>query len=138
MLYLSGTLRVEKEESQSLLPTMAPSTTQMDKGYAWVVCASCFFIYAICDGVGMSFGVLVPYIMKNMGASHAKAAFVGSLHIGTSYMTAPINTTLAKMVGYRKMSLIGSIVVTLALAACSFCYSVVNTFLGTIFTLSKF
>ena len=89
-----------------------------DTGYAWVVCASSFLIYMICDGIGMSFGVLVPYVKKQMNASTSEAAFVGSLHIGVCYLVAPINLIIAKAIGFRKVSVIGAFIVTTALIVC--------------------
>ena len=88
-----------------------------DRGYAWIVCMASFFIYIICDGIGMSFGVFVPYIKKNLGTTTSQAGFIGSLHIGLCYLTAPFNIALAKTFGYRKMSVVGAIVVTGALFA---------------------
>ena len=89
-----------------------------DTGYAWVVCASSFLIYMICDGIGMSFGVLVPYVKKRMNASTSEAAFVGSLHIGVCYLVAPINLIIAKAIGFRIVSVIGALIVTTALIVC--------------------
>ena len=67
-----------------------------DTGYAWVVCISCFLINLICDGIGMSFGVLVPDIKKRLGTTTSQATFIGSLHIGLCYLIAPVNLILAK------------------------------------------
>lgn len=99
---------------------MVATVHQKDKGYAWIVCMASFLIYLICDGIGMAFGVLVPCIRKDLNTSSATAAFIGSLHIGISYMSAPINTTMAQMVGYRTMSVSGAVIVTGALVACGF------------------
>ena len=96
------------------------SNHQKDKGYAWIVCLASFFIYVICDGVGMAFGVLVPSIKRDLETNSAAAALIGSLHIGTSYMSAPVNTTLAKMIGYRIMSVFGAAIVTTSLVVCGF------------------
>ena len=97
-----------------------------DTGYAWVVCISCFLIYLICDGIGMSFGVLVPDIKKRLGTTTSQAAFIGSLHIGLCYLIAPINLILAKALGFRKVSVIGAVVVTVALIACGSMKSLVS------------
>ena len=88
-----------------------------DQGYAWVICLSCFWIQFICDGIGKSFGVLVPYIKADLGASTATVGFIGSLHIATSYCFGPINNALANLFGYRAVSLVGAFIVTSSLVA---------------------
>ena len=88
-----------------------------DRGYAWVICLSCFWIQFICDGIGKAFGVLVPHIKANLNTSTATAGFIGSLHIGTSYCFGPVNNALAKRFGYRAVSMVGAVIVTGSLVA---------------------
>ena len=77
----------------------------------------CFWIHFIWDGIGKAFGVLVPYIKADLGASTATVGFIGSLHIATSYCFGPINNALANLFGYRAVSLVGAFIVTSSLVA---------------------
>ena len=57
---------------------------EKDKGYAWVVCFACFLIFVICDGVGMSFGVLVPEVQVG-SLMHFFLPQISKLTMNTDY-----------------------------------------------------
>ena len=82
--------------------------------------AACIFV--INDGIGMAFGVLVPHVQDRFSSSFASATFVGSLHIGMSYICSPVAVWIVSAASsYRK---VGATIVTASLALSPLCKSI--------------
>lgn len=55
----------------------------IDKGWAWMVCLSCFITNFIVDGVIFSFGVLLLSVLSYFNETRSKTAWIGSSLVGT-------------------------------------------------------
>ena len=93
---------------------------QSDKGYAWVICFACFFITAMCDGVAMAFGVLIPSVKKSYNCSSVMVAITGSLHLAFMYMFSVPVACMTKYFGPRKTAIIGSLLAASSLLVSGF------------------
>ena len=93
---------------------------KLDKGYAWVICFSCFWITAICDGVAMAFGVLMPSVKKTYNTSSVMVAIIGSLHLAFMYLFSVPVAIMSKYFGPRKTTIIGSLVAAITLLVSAF------------------
>ena len=65
--------------------------TPPDGGWGWVVVASSFMCFVIVDGLGYSFGVLLPLWVDVFQESRGKVSLIGSLLNGM-YLCAGIRT----------------------------------------------
>ena len=94
--------------------------TVLDGGYGWVICFVSFYINVIADGIGFSFGVIVPEIIKRFGCDTKAAVSVGSINCGVTGLSGLLTTTLANIFGCRKVAVLGALVSTGVFIASAF------------------
>ena len=100
--------QISTTNNPSSTPNMEDSKSELkDKGYAWVICYCCSLSLAIGEGVGLSFGVLIPKIQRQMGCDVASTALIGSLHLGMASLPAPLYMSLTKKYGTLRMAMVG-------------------------------
>ena len=87
--------------------SVAAKKDYKDKGYAWAVLVSCVLGCAIQEGIGMAYGVMVPYIQKEVNIDIATAELIGSLHMGICTIPSPLFMPMIKQFGFRTVSLLG-------------------------------
>ncbi|MFH4976687.1 hypothetical protein AB6A40_003396 [Gnathostoma spinigerum] len=109
-------------------PPPPTSTTQwkpvVDGGWGWMVVIGSFFVHVFADGIVYSFGVLLEVIMKDFGASNAKASAIISLLTGLTLGTGPIASAVTNKYGCRITCIIGSIIASMGCFASYYATSV--------------
>lgn len=58
---------------------------QPDGGWGWIVVFSAFLCVFMIDGVGYSFGILLPYLMEDFEALPSTTSLGGSIQSGALY-----------------------------------------------------
>ena len=58
-----------------------------DGGWGWVVCAACFGVHVITDGLLYSFGVIFVELIDYFGDSVGATALIGSLAPGVCFLS---------------------------------------------------
>ena len=71
-------------KDQFSIMTFTDGSYKKDHGLAWLVCFAGFLMHAIGDGLGMCFGVLVPYIQEYFDNSRY-IHFRKVTYLGTKY-----------------------------------------------------
>ena len=88
---------------------------KIDKGYSWVICFASFWIHAICDGVAMAYGVLMPSVKERYNCSTVMVATIGSLHLAFMYLLSVPFALMTEYFGLRKATIAGSLLATASL-----------------------
>ena len=94
-----------------------------DGGYGWVIVAVAYtisMIAMIADGIGYTFGIMVPHIVKLYGCSTSAAVLIGSLNLGSTSLIAIIVFALTNIVSCRSIIVSGGVLTAAALIACVF------------------
>ncbi|XP_048777915.1 monocarboxylate transporter 12-like [Ostrea edulis] len=94
--------------------------TPPDGGWGWVIVLSSFMCNMIVDGLGYSFGVLLPKWVEVFDETRGTVSLVGSLLCGIYLCAGPIVSGLTNKFGCRIVTVAGSIFGTLAFLAASF------------------
>lgn len=76
----------EELEVQRIL-TSIPKPTPPDGGRGWIIVFSSFFMNFIVDGICYSYGILLPELVQEFGASPALLSLGGALLLGTYMMS---------------------------------------------------
>ncbi|XP_064594686.1 monocarboxylate transporter 9-like [Liolophura sinensis] len=84
----------------------------IDKGWAWMVCLSCFIANFIVDGVIFSFGVLLLSLLEYFDETRSKTAWVGSSLVGTCMFMGPAVSLLLEFFSCRQVMILGSLIST--------------------------
>lgn len=103
------------QEEEKVLP--APP----DGGYGWVIVFASFMCNMVVDGVGYSFGILLPELLKEYNASKGKTALVGALLPGTTMLVGPIVSLVVNKCGCRTATIVGSIIAAVAMGLSTLC-----------------
>lgn len=103
------------QEEEEVLP--APP----DGGYGWVIVFASFMCNMVVDGIGYSFGILLPELIKEYGSSKSKTALVGSLLPGTTMLVGPIVSVFVNKFGCRMATIVGSIIAGVAMGLSTLC-----------------
>ncbi|XP_055346078.1 monocarboxylate transporter 3-like [Paramacrobiotus metropolitanus] len=82
---------------------------QVDRGYAWAICATAGLIYTITDGVSFSTGVLFPEFMSYYSSPANEAAWISSLMFGAMLLSGPLIGVLISRFGARVVGFVGSL-----------------------------
>lgn len=72
---------VVSDDSEDDLGDLIP--TPPDGGWGWVIVASSLMCNIIVDGIGYSFGILLPEFVTFFDESRSKVSLIGSLLCGT-------------------------------------------------------
>ena len=91
-----------------------------DGGYGWVIVAVAYTISMIADGIGYTFGIMVPHIVELYGCSTSSAVFVGSLNLGVFSLIGIIVFALTNIISCRSIIVSGGVLTAVALIACIF------------------
>ena len=78
-----------------------PSHSVPDGGYGWVICGLVFVISLVADGMALSYGVILPEVIKHFDCCSSAAVFVGALQQGTQHFMAVLTFALANTFGCR-------------------------------------
>lgn len=108
------TSKSKKENKVSVLPVPP------DGGYGWVIMFSSFFINLIVDGVCFSFGIFYVQFLEYFSESKGKTSVVGSVLNGMYLSMGPIVSGLANKFGCRRVTIVGSIISTVAFILSTF------------------
>ncbi|XP_074652406.1 monocarboxylate transporter 12-like [Tubulanus polymorphus] len=85
-----------------------------DGGWGWVVAFASFLVNVLVDGVCFSFGLFMIEFIDYYGESLGKTAIVGSVLNGMYLSMGPVVSGLANKFGCRVVTIVGSIVASLA------------------------
>lgn len=106
------------QEEKEVLP--APP----DGGYGWVIVFASFMCNMVVDGIAYSFGILLPELIKEYGASKSKTALVGALLPGTTMLVGPLVSVIVNKFGCRIATIAGSIIASAAMGLSTICTSI--------------
>ncbi|XP_052784504.1 monocarboxylate transporter 12-like [Mya arenaria] len=81
-----------------------------DGGWGWVVCAACFLVHLLIDGLFYSFGVIYVELLEYYGSSKGSTALIGSLCPGVLFLIGPVVSILARKYGCRPVAVTGALV----------------------------
>ncbi|XP_062570450.1 monocarboxylate transporter 14-like [Saccostrea cucullata] len=98
--------------------------TPPDGGWGWVVVFCSFMCNIIVDGLGYSFGVLLPMWVNVFKETRGKVSLVGSLLVGMYLCAGPIVSGLTNKFGCRAVTIAGSVFAAVAFLAASFADSI--------------
>ncbi|KAL3989308.1 Major Facilitator Superfamily protein [Acanthocheilonema viteae] len=96
----------------------------VDGGWGWVVVLGSFFIHVFADGIVYSFGIVLEIIMKEFGASNAKASVIISLLTGLTLGVGPIASAITNKFGCRVTTILGSLIAAVGCATSFYATSV--------------
>ncbi|KAI5636277.1 major facilitator superfamily domain-containing protein [Phthorimaea operculella] len=96
-----------------------------DGGYGWVIVAASFMCNLVVDGIGYSFGIFLPELVKYFNLGKGTVAWVGSLLAGMLLVAGPIVSALCNKYGCRAVCIAGAITSCVAFVLSSYCTSVV-------------
>nr|XP_058963165.1 uncharacterized protein LOC131790004 [Pocillopora verrucosa] len=86
-----------------------------DSLFSWVVSVCSCVCQALNLGFALSFGVLLPELMKEFGESRQKTVWVGSLAIGLTFFLGSLGSLLCQTIGCRFTSILGCLVCAVSL-----------------------
>ena len=95
-----------------------------DGGYGWVIVGVAYTISMIADGVGYTFGLMVPHIVNLYGCSTSSAVFVGSLNLGATGLIGIVVFAFSNIVSCRAIIVFGSVLTAVTLIGCIFAPSI--------------
>ncbi|XP_049872731.1 monocarboxylate transporter 4-like isoform X2 [Pectinophora gossypiella] len=95
-----------------------------DGGYGWVIVFASFMCNLVVDGIGYSFGIFLPELVKFFGLGKGTVAWVGSLLAGMLLVAGPIVSALCNKFGCRAVCIAGAVFAAAAFALSSFSQSV--------------
>ena len=99
----------ERKEEESLL-ARTPTDSQSDGGwYGWLVVAASFLCICVLDGVGYSYGILLPPLLQELGEGRAMLSMAGSLQVGVYGLSSPLVSRLVSRWGERCCCVLGSL-----------------------------
>ncbi|KAK3107134.1 hypothetical protein FSP39_007911 [Pinctada imbricata] len=113
---------IDSTESEDVVENYIPRPP--DGGWGWVIVAASLFCNIIVDGIGYSYGVLLPEFTRYFQEPRSKTSLIGSLQVGTYLCAGPIVSGLTNKFGCRPVTIAGSIVACLGFLIASFAGSV--------------
>ncbi|CAH1278476.1 unnamed protein product [Diabrotica balteata] len=113
-------LREELQTAENPTPVPAPP----DGGYGWVIVFASFISNMVVDGVGLSFGLILPYLVEEYSTTKGVAAWVGSVLAGAQMGAGPIVSAVANKFSCRTASIFGCILASSCMALSTFCPSI--------------
>ncbi|XP_060593172.1 monocarboxylate transporter 12-like [Ruditapes philippinarum] len=90
-----------------------PKPPDVDRGYAWVVLAGCFFMYMFVVGSIKAYGVLYTEMVEYFGTGSGNTAWIGSVCSLLMLGLGPIANLLSRKFSFRKVSFIGGVLLGL-------------------------
>ncbi|KAK6998448.1 hypothetical protein BgiMline_007911 [Biomphalaria glabrata] len=84
-------------------------SSDIDGGYGWVIVLASFFNAFVIDGIGSSFGLLLPYMKDKYGASDFLMSFANSLFMAFLIM-GTVSVHLTNKFGVRLVTVIGGFI----------------------------
>ena len=95
-------------------------------GYGWIIVAIGFIYAFVANGISLTFGLMVPTTVANFNSSTSQTLAIGSTNFGLTYMTSIFVCSLTKLVGFRKIAFLGSMIGVLACIASGYAESTVE------------
>ncbi|CAK1585250.1 unnamed protein product [Parnassius mnemosyne] len=95
-----------------------------DGGWGWVVVAASFMCNVIVDGIIFCGGMMLTPIQKEFNVSDGAVAPVNSLLAGFYLLAGPFVSALANKYGFRIVTIVGSVISSIAFALSYFATSV--------------
>ncbi|XP_042243130.1 uncharacterized protein LOC121880135 [Homarus americanus] len=95
-----------------------------DGGWGWVIIAANCIIMLVMGNIVVSFGVLYVHLVDN-GYSNTEVSGIPALFVGFTFLLAPLSTGLSRFYSHRCLTMIGVIIVSLAVFLCSFYKSLI-------------
>ncbi|KAK6168443.1 hypothetical protein SNE40_020974 [Patella caerulea] len=88
--------------------------TPPDGGWGWVIVFASFISNFIVDGICYTFGIFLLEFTQAFNAPRSKISLVGSLQAGMYLCAGPIVSALTNRFGCRPVTIVGSIIATIA------------------------
>lgn len=86
-----------------------------DSFFSWFISVCSSVCQALNLGFAMSFGILLPELMKEFRESRQKTVWVGSLAVGLTFFFGPLGSLLCQTIGCRLTSIIGCLLCAVSL-----------------------
>ncbi|XP_052784920.1 monocarboxylate transporter 12-like isoform X2 [Mya arenaria] len=81
-----------------------------DGGWGWVVCAACFLVHMLIDGLFYSFGVIYVELLDYYGSNRGSTALIGSLCQGVLCLIGPVVSMLVRKFGCKTVAISGALI----------------------------
>ncbi|VVC24375.1 Major facilitator superfamily,Major facilitator superfamily domain [Cinara cedri] len=95
-----------------------------DGGWGWVVVFAAFYCNVVVDGIIFSFGMLINDMVNTFHETESKISIVGSLLNGFYLIAGPFVSALLNSVDFRSITIIGSIISSIAFLTAAYLNSV--------------
>ncbi|XP_072013644.1 monocarboxylate transporter 13-like [Amphiura filiformis] len=96
-----------------------PTTTNIDRGWAWMVLIGCCLNRMLCDGVLSSFGVFIVAWQEQFPGSVTKLTWIASLVVGITHIAGPLGSALCKRFSIRQVVMAGTILTSISFVGAS-------------------
>jgi len=117
------------EENLTNVASIEP--TPPDGGYGWVVAVGLFLVNTHTWGIASAWAIIMAYYLRThqIEGSHLEFGIIGGLAISQALMVSPLVGTIRKYLGSRPTSLVGCVLIFVALLTSSFATQVWQLFL---------
>ncbi|XP_067128273.1 LOW QUALITY PROTEIN: monocarboxylate transporter 12-like [Centruroides vittatus] len=122
---VSATLLMSKEDTKENQDDESWDIPEPpDGGWGWVIVAVSFLCNMVVDGISYSFGIFFMEFVQYYRAPKGRTAWIGSLLSGCYLSAGPIVSALTNRFGCRSVTIVGSIVASIAFILSTFAPSV--------------
>lgn len=104
-----------KLSSKSTSLASVNSSKSFKFSYSYVVLLASFFAYMLASLLSSCFGVFFESMSTDLGWSHSRVAFVGSLLTALQDLAGPISSALTNHYGCRKTAIFGGLICALGI-----------------------
>ncbi|CRK96937.1 CLUMA_CG010346, isoform A [Clunio marinus] len=120
----------ESTQPEPVEPTQTMIVIPPDGGFGWIVMLASFCCNIIVDGIVFSTGFFITPIQEHMNSSKATIALVGSLLGGFYLIVGPFVSALSNRYGFRKVTILGSLIAAAAFFLSSFASTPIELYLS--------
>ncbi|XP_067670667.1 monocarboxylate transporter 12-like isoform X1 [Haliotis asinina] len=98
--------------------------TDMDKGWSWVVLASCFVAFLLSGWFAYTVGVVHVALLDVYDEDNAKTSWVGALHSSMMCLTGPVASLVINRYNCRICTIIGGILILAGFTISAFVHNI--------------